>query len=738
MPSLVYLSNVPVEEVKGIGSRTGEALRSEGIGSVTDFLLHVPRRYIDRSNIVGVADVPVGEEVTVIGTVKNLSSIRPRKGLVIINATVEDETGSIGAVWFNQRFRLTQLNEGAEVALSGKVERFRGKRQMKSPEADVLSSSKEGLVTGRVVPIHRSVAKMKPGNIRRSMHNALGRSRPIDDPVPDPILNRAGLVSRDAAIQDVHFPDSMADAMRSRRRLAFDELFRLEVALAAKRHHQRQESTGIEHKVDGTLAERFIAGLPYELTGAQRRVLTDMIADLRSPVPTNRLLQGEVGSGKTVVAVATLLYAVEGGFQTAVMAPTEVLATQHFLGISRMIADSGLAPPEEGEGAGLGMGSLFDDGSEPGVKLALLTRSAALVNFAPGIDRATLLSRIAEGGVDIVIGTHALIQEGVDFASLGAAVIDEQHRFGVGQRVELKSKARGMDPDVLIMTATPIPRTLSMTLYGDLDVSVIDELPAGRSPIETTWLSRGEEDKAWDLVRSEVAAGRQAFVVCPLVEDSDKLEVTSATTEFERLKGVFPDLVLGLIHGQLHPEEKSRMMAGFNNGEIDVLVSTTVIEVGIDVPNATVMVIEDADRFGLSQLHQLRGRVGRGEYGGHCILVADPATEDGEQRLRAMVGSTDGFYLAEVDLGIRGQGTVFGSRQSGVGDLRVADVMRDIDLLEIARSEGFALVDDDPELARHTDLRDEIGVFLSRGTDENGDVDNPEEEEDLVEWLFRS
>ncbi len=732
MPSLVYLNDTPVDRVKGLGGRRGRVLNSAGINSVTDFLLHVPRRYLDRSRVVGIGEVPIGEEVTVTGEVRRVAMRRLRRNMVLVEATIEDETGSLAVVWFNQRFRARQLNEGAEVALSGVVERFRGKRQMKSPAVDVLSSPNENLLTGRVVPIHPSVGEVGPGLIRRAMHNALGRSRPIEDPVPVEILERAHLVDRDAAVWGIHFPESLDEAMVSRRRLAFDELFRLELALAVKKLRQKQESTGVEHKDDGVLAGRFLAGLPYELTSAQRRVLDDIATDLSGDVPTNRLLQGEVGSGKTVVAVATLLHGVEGGWQTAVMAPTEVLATQHYLGIEQMISEAGLAPAEEGEGADLGMESLFE-GGERGVRLALLTGTQALSNFSPGIDRKRLLLRIADGEVDIVVGTHALIQEGVHFSSLGIVVIDEQHRFGVGQRVLLKEKADGVDPDVLIMTATPIPRTLSMTLYGDLDVSVIDELPPGRSPIKTTWVGRSEEERAWSLIRSEVGEGRQAFVVCPLVDDSEKIEVVSATAEYERLGEVFPELSLGLLHGQLPADAKDSVMTRFRAGEIDVLVATTVIEVGIDVPNATVMVIEDADRFGLSQLHQLRGRVGRGQHGGHCVLIADPTTTEGEERLEAMVGSTDGFRLAEMDLGMRGQGTVFGSRQSGMGDLRVADVIRDIDLLEMARAEGFALVDSDPGLDSHPDLREEIGVFLRR----KGDNED-EEEEELVEWLFKS
>jgi ATP-dependent DNA helicase RecG len=435
----------------------------------------------------------------------------------------------------------------------------------------------------------------------------------------------------------------------------------------------------------------------------------------------HRLLQGEVGSGKTVVAVATLLRGVEGGWQGAIMAPTEVLAEQHFLGVTGLLADAGMSPEPFAAPSDLGMESLFGSDGRA-VHIGILTGSTASTNYDPDISRQELLRDIASGQVDILVGTHALIQEGVHFARLGVAVVDEQHRFGVGQRVMLKEKADLVDPDLLIMTATPIPRTLSMTMYGDLDISTIDEMPPGRSPVQTKVLSPVREGEAWRRIEADVAAGRQAFVVCPLVEDSPKVEAASATAEHQRLSAIFSGLRVGLIHGQLRPVDKESVMAAFRAKEIDVLVSTTVIEVGIDVPNATVMVIEDADRFGLSQLHQLRGRVGRGDHQGTCLLLADPTTQEGEARLTAMAATTDGFVLAEEDMRIRGQGTVFGARQAGVSDLRVADVIKDLDLLAAARKEAFTIVDHDPDLSEHPDLAEEIRAVLG----------------EAVEWLFKS
>jgi len=710
--TLSRLARIPVEEVKTFGGSRGRELRKAGIVSVADLLMHVPRTYIDRSRSTPIAEAPLDTEVTVIGRVHSLDSRRVRKNLVIVEATITDGVSRLKAIWFNQTYRERQLATDSEVALSGKIERFRGRLQMKSPAVDVLSSPSEALNTGRIVPIHPSVGSVTPGYMRRGIHNALRRSRPIPDPVPEPILRRAEVMDRDRAFSLIHFPDDLSEVRDARRRLVFDEFFRLELALAMHKKRQELAATGITHRPDGSLTRRFLAGLPYRLTPAQERVLDEIRRDLERPQPMHRLLQGEVGSGKTVVAVAALLAGIEGGYQGAVMAPTEVLAEQHYLGITRLFVEAGMAAEPVGEGASLGMESLFAGERKPGVSVALLTGTRAVLSNHPGAGRREVIEAIRTGDAQLVVGTHALIQEGVEFHRLGVAVVDEQHRFGVGQRVDLKAKGSGVDPDLLIMTATPIPRTLSMTLYGDLDVSVIDELPPGRTPIETIALPWSRQDEAWDLIRREVSKGRQAFVVCPLVDDSPKVEVSSATAEYERLQEILDGVRVGLIHGQLPPADKEAVMAAFRDGEIDVLVSTTVIEVGIDVPNSTVMVIEDADRFGLSQLHQLRGRVGRGRHPGTCILIADPTTEEGEQRLAAMVRTNDGFDLATVDLQIRGQGTVFGKRQSGMTDLKIADILTDFDVLEIARNEAFALVGADPELERYPDLREEVEVMM--------------------------
>ncbi|MGH8924879.1 MAG: ATP-dependent DNA helicase RecG [Acidimicrobiia bacterium] len=720
MASLAKLSGIEVEKVSGVGNGRGSSLRRAGIKTIADLIAVFPRRYIDRTRHEQLALLPVNEEVTAVGKVTKTSSRRPRKGLLIVESTIGDGTGYVSLVFFNQPFRYRQLSEGTEIAASGKIERFRGKLRMSSPTVDVLDRPIEGLTTGRLVPIYPGVKGVQPGSVRRWIHDSLRRLAPMSDPIPESIKEELDLLDREDAYNLIHFPTGPGDVDSARRRLIFDELFRLELALALQKRQQIAESRGRSHAVGGALAERFLAGLPYVLTDAQRRVLAEIRSDLSANHAMHRLLQGEVGSGKTVVAVAAMLEAVSGGSQAAVMAPTEVLAGQHFLGIRSFLERAGLSPGGENR---LGMESLFAvPTSDWPVRIALLTSAQVRTNYDPTVTKSETLGAIASGKVDLVIGTHALIQEGVTFGDLAIAVVDEQHRFGVGQRVLLKDKATEADPDLLIMTATPIPRTLSITLYGDLDVSHLDEMPPGRSPVDTTVVTKTRQAEAWKVVRAEVAAGRQGFVVCPLVDESEKIELASATAEFDRLSKVFSDLRVGLIHGQLASIDKEAVMSSFRRGGIDVLVSTTVIEVGIDVANATVIVIEDADRFGLSQLHQLRGRVGRGEHPGRCILIAEPSTPEGKARIAAMADTNDGFRLAEIDLDLRGQGTVFGARQSGMVDLKLANIIRDHRELFVARRVAFALVADDPDLADHDELKDEIRALLG----------------EKVEWLLKS
>jgi ATP-dependent DNA helicase RecG len=683
------------------------------VASVADLLFHVPRRYLDRSQLFDLSSVPLGEEVTVGGVVKRFKTRRLKGNRTMVEADIGDGTSLIHAVWFNPYIKLAV---GQEVLLSGTTEIYHGRLQIKSPDFDVLGRE-DSLNTGRVVPIHPSIQGIGRYELRRWVNDALSRSQPIGEILPEDIVDKNGLVSRDRAFGDVHFPESRADADAARRRLVYDELFRLEIALALRKHRLGAAATGVAHRTDGELVERFAAELPFRLTAAQQRVADEIMADLATPHPMHRLLQGEVGSGKTVVAIMALLAAVQGGFQGAVMAPTEVLAVQHYLATVALLHGAGLAPsPFASSPGAAGTSSLFAAEAPAAVTVALLTSSvAARSDRSEGsTPRSELIEAVAAGDVDIVVGTHALIQEGVRFASLGLAVVDEQHRFGVYQRVQLRDKTEDFDPDLLIMTATPIPRTLAMSLYGDLDLSLLDEMPPGRSPVETIRVGKGGDGARLveSIIRREVAAGHQAYVVCPLVEDSEKLEAKSATAEFERLSSVYPELRLGLIHGQLRPADKEAVMRAFREGSLDVLVATTVIEVGIDVRNATVMVIEDADRFGLSQLHQLRGRVGRGEDPAVCVLVASAATAEGEERLAAMVSTGDGFRLAEEDLRIRGQGTVFGARQAGITDLKLADILRDAEILAASRRDAFTIVQRDPELVEHRAIAEEVATLL--------------------------
>jgi ATP-dependent DNA helicase RecG len=701
--TLGELATWPVTRLNGVGDRKAEGLATLGVTSMLDLLTYYPRRYVDRTHEARVRDLVVGEEAMVLVTVVRTSSrrTRGRPPKILVTADVRDDSGSLRVTFFNQAWRERQLAEGLTVALFGKVELFGGRKQMTNPVVDLIGNR-----TGRIVPIYpqSEKARLSTWEIGDWVAEALRRSasRGLADPVPDWVLDRYDLVTRPEAFAGIHAPESMAHKEVARRRLVLDELLRVQLALVQRKRHIERTTRGIAHVTQGPLLDAFVARLPFDLTADQRAAVAEIGRDLSAPHPMHRLLQGDVGSGKTVVAVWTLLAAVQGGHQGAFMAPTEVLAEQHALGIRALLAD--VEVPDAGT-------SLF--GARP-VRVELLT------NKVGAADRRRILAGLAAGEVDVVIGTHALIQEAVDFASLGAVVIDEQHRFGVEQRAALRDKAGGGPvPDVLVMTATPIPRTAAMTVYGDLDVTVIRSLPAGRQPIVTTWARADDDDESamWASVRREVAAGRQAYVVTPLIEESDKLEARSAEDTFAELAaGELARLRLGLLHGRLGPADKEATMHQFREGRLDVLVATTVIEVGVDVPNATVMVVLDADRFGIAQLHQLRGRVGRGSEQSWCYLVSSSDTPEAEARLEALVKTTDGFALAEVDLDLRGEGTIMGERQKGRSDLKLASLRRDREWVERAREAAFAIVDGEGGeaggLERHPDLLAEVALFL--------------------------
>lgn len=710
--TLRELQAKPVTELRAVGPRLAPRLAAMGIETVLDLLTHYPRRYHDRRNLQEIAALAIGEEATVSGTVKKVAGRRTRRGQPIVEAELFDGTSYLRLVFFNQPWRERQLAAGTDVACFGRVEHYRGRRQMTNPVVDVIAEPGEpGAQTGVLVPVYPASGKadVHSWQLRRIVDAALERcrARGFAEPLDDALRTALGLVDRTAAFHDVHRPATLDDARRAIRRLTFDEFLRMQVGLVARKRAIERAGGGIEHVVDGPLVQEFLNGLPFPLTGGQRRAIAQITADLAAPVPMHRLLQGEVGSGKTVVALAALLVAVQGGHQGAFMAPTEVLAEQHALTVRALL--QGLSVPDAG--------SLL--GERP-IRVELLT------NRTPAAERRRIVDGLADGTVDLLVGTHALIYEGVRFADLGVAVIDEQHRFGVEQRDLLRAKGGGAKrrPDVLVMTATPIPRTAAMLVYGDLDRSVLRELPAGRAPIRTEVVGPSPIERAavYRHVRREVAAGRQAYIVCPLVEGSAKLEATAAIEEYERLRGgELAGLRIGLLHGQMPAAEKEVTMAAFRAGDLDVLVTTTVIEVGVDVPNATVMVVEDADRFGLLQLHQLRGRIGRGPHRATCFLLADPATPEGRARMEAMVRSCDGFELAEADLAIRGAGEVFGERQSGWTDLKLGRLPRDEDVVVEARRVAEQILDRDPDLSKHWQLREEVEDLLG----------------DAVEFLFK-
>ncbi len=697
--TLQDLGGLKVTQLAGVGERTANGLLALEISTVLDLLQHYPRRYLDRTRQAQIGELVPGDEATVLGTVRSSYSRKLRGRRTLTQIVIGDGTGKLTLVFFNQQWRAKQLSEGMEVLVHGKFERYRGTSQMTSPVVDLL-----GTQTGRIIPVYPQSEKagLTTYKLAQLVEEALKRSRPrgFGDPVPAAVLDRFDFVDREAAIRGIHHPSTMEEMQEARRRLVFDELFRVQLELVRRKMSIELRTSGVSHDTSGELVDRFHARLPFALTQAQQRVNDEIARDLAVDYPMHRLLQGDVGSGKTLVAVTALLTAVQGGYQGALMAPTEVLAEQHYLAVSDMLGDLSVPDPT----------SLMGD--RP-LRVELLTGSAG------ASERRKVLAELAGGRVDIVIGTHALIQTAVQYQSLGLVVIDEQHRFGVEQRAALRDKGESMSvPDVLVMTATPIPRTAAMTVYGDLDVSVLDEMPPGRSPI-ITQAAQGpiEEGQVWQTVRDEVSEGRQAYVVCPLIEESAVLEVRSAEDTFMELQaGELSGMRVGLLHGRVSPAEKEATMARFRNGSLDVLVSTTVIEVGVDVPNATVMVVLDAGRFGIAQLHQLRGRVGRGQHQGLCYLLGAPTTSAGKARIEALVASTDGFELAEIDLEIRGEGTIMGERQKGRNDLRLASLRRDKEWVELARTSAIELVNQDPDLADHPELKEEVDFML--GDDE--------------------
>ena len=718
---LRQLADIPVSQLRHVGEKRSEALASIGIESVFDLLTTYPRRYIDRTKQIDVSDLSVGDEAAVYAEVQRVNARRTRQGKALVDVVVSDDGGTMNIIFFNQAWRAKQLVPGVQALFFGKVGDYRGQRQMTNPVVDVIVGAsgveRDASRVGRVVAIYPASGKagLTSWEMGGFVEEALQRAGEFLDPVPASLRDELRMVDRTKALAGVHVPDDIGSIAPARRRLAFDEFLRLQVLLRLRRGHLERSAVGIRHSVtlsdldaapgslstpESSLVRRFLSDHHYVLTGAQRRVLDEIFRDLSSPLPMHRLLQGDVGSGKTTVALASFLAVIEGGRQGAMMAPTEVLAEQHVASLRRDVASL-----QRSDEAVLG-------GTRP-LNIQLLT------GRLKATERRAVLQGLASGSVDIVVGTHALLTDDVRFRALGLVVIDEQHRFGVEQRATLRDKGRehsgeSLDPDLLVMTATPIPRTAAMVLFGDLDISILNELPEGRRPIETSWAKgKTEVADAWKRVRSEVEKGKRVFVICPLVEGSDRVVATSAVEEHERLaKTELKGLRIGLLHGQMKSHEKDWVMEQFRHGVIDVLVATVVVEVGVDVPEATVMVIEDAWRFGLAQLHQLRGRVGRGGEQSYCFLLGEAPNEESAARLEALVASNDGFALAEVDLDLRGEGTLLGARQRGRSDLKLASLRDDQDLLFMAHDAATKLVGPSDDLSEHPDLVDELRLFI--------------------------
>jgi ATP-dependent DNA helicase RecG len=676
-----------VKYLKGVGPQRAAVLASRGIETVGDLLNYLPFRYEDRIHFSKITEIVPGGVYTLQATVTEGGLARFRRGgSAIYHLVVQDSSGTLACKFFHGAYLEGRFRPGQRIVLYGKVDadqRRIGRSEMINPQFELLGADEaDSTEVGRIVPIYEAIGAISSRMIRRMIHALLDNlASPPLDPLPADLLARHGFPSRSDALRFVHFPppDLSLDTLNqfrspAHRRLIFQDFFFYQLSLALRRQ-QESRRKGIAFRVrDPQIREAVKRILPFKPTAAQKRVLAEIVADLERPVPMHRLLEGDVGSGKTIVALEAAAIVIENGWQVALMAPTEILAVQHFLSARRAFASAGYAV------------ELLISGIKPAEKRAVA-------------------DRVRGGTAQFVVGTHALLEDPIAFARLGLVIVDEQHRFGVLQRKRLIEK--GMVPDVLVMTATPIPRTLALTLYGDLDISVIDQMPPGRTPAETRWSAPEHLPGVWEFIRREVAAGRQAYVVYPVIEQSKSVaaerSLKAAIVEYERLqKAVFPQLRVGLLHGRMRSEEKEEVMVRFRRGDVHILVSTTVIEVGVDVPNATVMVIEHAERFGLAQLHQLRGRIGRGGQKSTCLLIAPKMVSDeARQRLETMVATSDGFAIADADLKLRGPGEFFGTRQHGALGLHMANPLRDRELLELARGEAFALIENpDAEAAR--------------------------------------
>ncbi|OHB34986.1 MAG: ATP-dependent DNA helicase RecG [Planctomycetes bacterium GWA2_39_15] len=661
--------NQSVQYLKGVGPKRCEIFGRMGIHTIHDMLYYLPRDYRDYTKIQKISDAKIGDEITIQGKIAGINNRIARNRMHILEVFVSDNTDTIAATWFNQPFLASKFHIGDNVFLHGKVGEYKY-LQLLSPEYEIIQDDEASIKEGSVIPIYPLAEHMSQTHFRKIMNETVHHFADyIEELLPEEIIKRNHLVPLNIAIRDVQFPKTVECLKDAKSRLVYDELFILEMAMALRRSGIKNE-IGIPFKVGPNVDTHIRNLIPFTLTNAQERVIHEIKEDMRSNKPMNRLLQGDVGSGKTVVAIYAILAAIANGYQAAFMAPTEILSEQHFQTLQKYLQHSH-------------------------VRMQLLTGSTNSKY------KKDALEQIRNGQIDLVIGTHALIEETVQFKKLGLVVIDEQHKFGVIQRLKLKEK--GFQPDVLIMTATPIPRTLSITLFGDLDISILDEMPPGRTPIKTFWISKDKEKDSYNFIHGEITKGRQVFIVYPLVEESEVLSLKAAVTEAKKLQhDVFPASKVGLLHGQMKSGDKDKIMTDFKERRYDILVSTVIIEVGIDVPNATVMVVEHAERFGLAQLHQLRGRIGRGSEQSYCLLFGNPKTNEARERLKIMTKTCDGFKIAEMDFRLRGPGEFFGTRQHGLPELKISDLIRDFPILKQARKDAFELVSEDPHLKLET------------------------------------
>lgn len=662
----MFLTN-SIMDLKGVGEQTIRKFNKIGIETVEDLIEHYPREYEDRREVTNIADAVMEETNNIVATVASKPEIMKKGYKIIVKFRVKDATGSIYVVFYGQPYMKNNFAIGDTYNFYGKIRRQYGRIEMESPEYEKIENDKEG-ITGKITPIYPTTQKLSQKVIRQLIEQALSLALPeIEDPFPDYLREKYDLKSKQFALTNIHFPSHNEAFFEGRKRLVFEELFFLQMSLFVLKSDFLARTKGRSKRLPESFMT-FVESLPFELTGAQKRVMNEIVKDLKSPYAGNRLVQGDVGSGKTVIAAASLFIVIKNGYQGALMAPTEVLAKQHFEFLEEVF-------------------KAFE------IKVALLTGSTTAK------EKREILAGLKEGEIHLIVGTHALIEDNVEIPKLGLVITDEQHRFGVRQRLKLSEK--GETPDVIVMTATPIPRTLALILYGDMDISVIDELPPGRQPIKTNAVDSSYHARIYSFMEKHIREGRQCYIICPMVEENEKQSELKSVTEYAAYlkEQIFPHFEIGILHGKMKPKEKNQVMEQFAKGDIHILVSTTVVEVGVNVPNATVMMIENAERFGLAQLHQLRGRVGRGKHQSYCVLVSDSKNKVTKKRLKIMEESTDGFVIADTDLKLRGPGDFFGTKQHGLPEMKIANLYTDAKVLKVAQQAAQEVLRQDPELS---------------------------------------